>query len=855
VSEAKGKAGLLTVSLVALVAAWAPSNDATAGEPMPTRADRLASPGRSAASDDTAESLVLNPANLAHLPSWELRWTGIGCHNAPQRVGCGHAVDVATPLLLGLSTGLRVDFLQTPWQLGFPYDGEDMTWVTWGLGYKLSDALSFGFSIQHSYSGNGYLNGLTGLSAGVTFRPIRQLALAAVAHNFNGPATAPLGPRLQPVLDANYVLSAAFRPTGHREIELGFDLRYLAGSQLDDSSQLIPRASLGIDIPYIGRARGDVEIAHLPNDERRGVVASAGLEFALGHVTAGGGVLFGNGLGTTGSIGEYGTVSVSGYETPGIKPSGRTVSIRLENTPGARSHISLLRKLWKIADDPSISGVALVLRAEPATSYAHAEELADAVRVLRARKKKVLCSWEDNGAKSLYVCANADRIVVNPAGGLRYSGLKTQYLYIKNMLDKLGIRADMLRISDHKAAPEMFTNEHASEIAGADHADLLKQHEAVFDRDVAVGRKMSEARVHAETLKGPFVATEARAANFVDGFAFDDELDRVMSEMVGYKTALKSYEEGTKLPDTFGPRGKVGLLLVDGDMIDGRSETIPLLDTKLVGSYTIAENIQTLKNDPTVKSVVLRIETGGGSSMSADVMWRELSLLAEKKPLIVSMGSSAASGGYYIATPGRTIYALPLTVTGSIGIFYGKADVSELLKKIGINVEVYKTAPRADAESFFRPFTAEEKEALGVKVHQFYDKFLERVAQGRHMTKAAVDAVGQGRVWTGQQALSRGLVDKMGGLREALAEARALGDLPYDAPLRTLPPPDATLVEQALKLVGLSSTKMMTLEGLPVQVRDVARALAPMVVYTGDIPMARMEWVPAFAEGKDDGNE
>ncbi|WP_394823820.1 signal peptide peptidase SppA [Pendulispora albinea] len=848
----KAGLGAWLTALVAALVCPSVGQEAKAGEPMPTRGARLSSPGRSAASEDTAESLSLNPANLANMPSWELRWTGIGCHDAPQRVGCGHAFSAATPLLLGLSTGLRVDYLQTPWTVGFPYSGRDMTWVTWGLGYKLSDALSLGFSVQHSYSGNPYLNDLTGLSASFTVRPIDRLSFAAIAHDFNGPSTAPLGDRQQPVLDANYVLAAALRPTGRRELELGFELRYLAGSQLADSDQWIPRATLGVDVPYVGRLRGDVEVAHLPYDARRGVVGTAGLEIALGPATLGGGVLFGNGLGSTDSLGEFGTASIAGYRTPGIQIGQRAVSIRLESTPGPRTHIALLRKLWRIADDPSISGVALILRAEPATSYAHAEELADAVRVLRARKKKVLCSWEDNGAKSLYVCANADRTVVNPAGGLRYSGLKTQYLYIKGLLDNLGIRADMLRVSEHKSAPEMFTNEHSSDTAGRDHADLLRQYEAVFNRNVALGRKMTDARVRAETLKGPYVAAEAREANFVDGYAFDDELDRVMSEMLGGRTSLREYEEPKKVPETFGPRDKVGLLLVDGDMVDGRSETIPLLDSKLVGSYTIADSIAALKNDPTVKSVVLRIETGGGSSMSADVMWRELELLAKKKPLIVSMGSSAASGGYYIATPARTIYALPLTVTGSIGIFYGKADVSELLKKLGINVEVYKTTPRADAESFFRPFTEDERRVLAIKVQQFYDKFLERVAAGRHMTKAEVDLVGQGRVWTGQQALGHKLVDKMGGLREALAEARALGNLPYDAPLRTLPAPDASLFERALKLAGIGRSQMMTLEGLPVQVRDIARALAPMVVYKGDIPMARMEYVPVEGEGKDE---
>ena len=249
-----------------------------------------------------------------------------------------------------------------------------------------------------------------------------------------------------------------------------------------------------------------------------------------------------------------------------------------------------------------------------------------------------------------------------------------------------------------------------------------------------------------------------------------------------------------------------------------------------------------MREDPLIRAVVLRIESPGGSSMAADVMWRELELLGKKKPLIVSMGSVAASGGYYIAAPAKEIFAEPLTVTGSIGIFYGKADVSGLLQKIGVSIDTYKTAPRADAESFFRPFTDEERVALQVKIHQFYDVFLDRVSRGRHMTKAEVDAVGEGRVWTGQEALDRKLVDKMGGLREAMAEARKLSGLPYDAPIELLPPPDKSLIDKAIEVVAGTSA-MATIDALPVQVREVARALAPMTLLLGDVPMARLEWV------------
>jgi protease-4 len=286
-------------------------------------------------------------------------------------------------------------------------------------------------------------------------------------------------------------------------------------------------------------------------------------------------------------------------------------------------------------------------------------------------------------------------------------------------------------------------------------------------------------------------------------------------------------------------------------MVDGRSSTIPILDMKLCGSYTIADTVRALRDDSSIKAVVLRVETPGGSSMAADVMWRELHLLAQRKPLIVSMGSIAASGGYYIAAAGKEIYALPLTLTGSIGIFYGKADVSGLLHKIGVTIDTYKTTPRADAESLFRGFTEDERTELHRKVHQFYDMFLERVAMGRHMKTTEVDAVGQGRVWLGQQAIEKHLVDKMGGLREALDEARSLAGLASDAPIVEYPVIERSLLEIALGLNQESHA--MSIDGLPVQLRDAARAIAPMAVYTQDVPMARTEWVSLDENvGKDD---
>lgn len=814
---------------------------ASADQPFPGRAERLLSPGRSYVAEDSAEALVLNPANLGNLPGPELRWTGVRCPDT-RRVACGHSVDLATPVIWGISTGLRVDYILPPGGpqgAGFPYNGIDYTWLTWGVGYQASPRLSIGASLQWSYSSNSYTSGLFGITAGVSYRPNTHFGFALVADQFNGPSTQTLPPNGDPVLARTFIAGVAFRPTGTRALEVDVEGKYY-----DVIDQLRPRGVVGIDVPGVGRLRGDVEVANLGNDTTRGIQATAGAEIYFNAFSAGAGAVFGSALGRDTSVGEYATVSIAGYLSPGVPRSETAVSIRLESTPGTRNHVRLLRRLWKIAEDKEIASVTMVLRAEPATSFAHAEELADAFRVLKAHGKKVICSFEDAGPKALYACASANRIVVNPAGGVRYAGLKTTHMYLAGLLGKIGVKAEFIRIGAHKAAPEQFMNERASETAKADQEDLLRQHEAVFARNMALYRNIPEDQFRAISAKGPFVASEARDAKLVDGYAFDDELERVTRDVVGRKIGYQKYSEETRAPKYFGTRPRIGLLYVDGDIVDGRSQTVPLLGMKLVGSYTIAESIRELKDDDGIKAVVLRIESPGGSSMAADVMWRELKKLAEKKPLIVSMGTVAASGGYYIAAPARQIFALPLTITGSIGIFYGKADMSELLNKIGVNVEVRKTTPRADAESFYRGFTDDERAELRHKVQQFYDVFLDRVSDGRHITKEEVDAVGQGRVWAGQQALEHKLVDRMGGLRHALEAARQAARLPDDAPIEEHPAVQQSLLEYALNLVGLKANGGIPVAGLPIQVKELLRGVAPLALYGEGKALARMEWVP-----------
>jgi protease IV len=241
---------------------------------------------------------------------------------------------------------------------------------------------------------------------------------------------------------------------------------------------------------------------------------------------------------------------------------------------------------------------------------------------------------------------------------------------------------------------------------------------------------------------------------------------------------------------------------------------------------------------------VLRVESPGGSSMAADVIWRQVQLTARVKPVIVSMGGYAASGGYYIAAPGTRIFANPSTLTGSIGVYYAKADASQLLDRIGVDIEVYKSTEQADAEALYRPFTASERTALERSLQQFYDMFLERVGSGRKLARDEVDKIAQGRVWTGEQARQNGLVDELGGLRQALEYARRVTDLPEHAPIIELPTIHSSWLGRLLGIPGVSDSKETAIgELLPADVRRIASSLVPFLMYSSHVPLMRLDFV------------
>ena len=816
-------AGLSALGALGLV-----SSAALAEAPPPRPSDPVADPGRSLASSDDTTAIAGNPANLAYLLAPEFRWSLAWTGSASPQPNRGMAFGVGVPIG-PFATGLRLDWFSPPDGAPAPFD-VNYHWIRWGIAAG-NPMASFGTTLGWGFSRSPLLDGYLSLTSGITSRLLPWLSASFVVRDWNEPVSA-----AGLSIERSFQWGLALRPFGTRAIEAGADL-----ALYQQSATTSAHGMLSLNLPRVGRLRGDVTV--YPGSDRH-VLAMAGVDVNIDRFQASAGGIFGDALSKSGT-GFYLGAAIRGFREPGVTLPLKVVRLRINETPGVRGNTRLLKRLWRLAEDPEVAGVVLQLRAEPAGSMAHAEEIADAIRGLRAHGKKVLCHLEDAGSKALFVCSQADRIAMNPAGGLRFAGISSSYMYFGGTLKKLGVQADFVRIGDHKGAAEQYTLPAGTAVGDADHQELVDKFEEVYLHDVGGGRRIPAQDLKARIAKGPFLAEEARQAGLIDTLAYADEIDRVTEEMLGSRAHVVDDDTPPRPAESWGEIPKVAVVYLNGDMVDGDSQFIPFIGIKLAGSATIAKALRRAREDASVKSVVFRIETGGGSSLAADVILREAILTAKVKPLIVSMGSAAASGGYYASVGAREIFANRTTVTGSIGIFYGKVDVSGLLDKLGVHVEQFRSGPRADAESFYRPFTDAEHIELGVKVKQFYDTFIARVAEGRKMKPEAIDAVARGKVWTGAQALPIGLVDKIGGLREALEEARRLGNLPVDAPFTETPEEDDSLLGVVLKLVGITSIGMngAAAMALPPAFLDIARSLSPFLVFESQRPLARSEFV------------
>lgn len=424
----------------------------------------------------------------------------------------------------------------------------------------------------------------------------------------------------------------------------------------------------------------------------------------------------------------------------------------------------------RAAKDERITGLYLDIESVPG-GWASVQELRDAIESFPPEKPCYAYS-EGFDNKSYYLATGCKTIYLPPGGFTMVTGLTTTIEYYSGALDKLGVRADFEHVGDYKSAIEPYQRTGPSDAASEAMNMLIGSLADQMAAGIAKGRGITPEQAQALIDDPPITPQTALDRKLVDGLKYRDEVEDLAGED---RTSVDDYIHSarTLLP----PSKKIAVIYAEGAIVDGESGS-PLFGGKQIGDKSMTEYFDDVREDDDVAAVVLRVNSPGGSGLASELIWRQIKRTQEKgKPVVVSMGDYAASGGYYIAAPADKIVAEPGTVTGSIGVFGGKMALSGTFEKVGITTYTWQRGQLATLFSQVNPFTDPERAKFREFLQAFYDQFLTRVSDGRHMPKEKVHEVAQGRVWTGTQALERGLVDELGGLDVAILRAREAAKL------------------------------------------------------------------------------
>ncbi|TNF29851.1 MAG: signal peptide peptidase SppA [Deltaproteobacteria bacterium] len=470
----------------------------------------------------------------------------------------------------------------------------------------------------------------------------------------------------------------------------------------------------------------------------------------------------------------------------------------------------LLAAIDRAAHDKAVK--ALVFRiGDVALGLAQIEELAEALTAARALKKRVIVHFESGGNADLLLATAADEVHMTPEGTVFLTGLRAEVSFYKELLQTLGIAADIESQGRYKSAPEPMTRTTMSDAAREELEALLDSIYGSFLGRLAAQRGLTTDQVASLVDVGLFTADQAKKGKLVDQLTYWRDLLDTLTTRFGGAPALAypTPEETPEIGSIFGllelltrsdnpaetGRPRVAVLTAEGPIVGGRGEADFMSDARVVASQDFLDALDDIEKDPTVKAIVVRIDSPGGSALASDVMWRALVRVGKSRPVVASMGDVAASGGYYIASAAKRIYALETTTTGSIGVFGGKLVFGDLLDKLGVHTVVLERGKHAGLFSSLQPFSDSERAVFKANMKHTYDTFVNRVATGRSMSYDAVHRIAQGRVWTGKQARAVGLVDEIGGLEDAVAGAASLARLDPDDVDVVMFPRDRSILE------------------------------------------------------------
>ena len=538
---------------------------------------------------------------------------------------------------------------------------------------------------------------------------------------------------------------------------------------------------------------------------------------------------------------------------------GAYTDTKVVSTFGASSTKTLrglFKKLDALKTDDEIAGVVFKID-DVSVGWATLQEIRSKLHEFRATGKETIGYLEGGGNAEYLLAATMDRVVLMPVGSLNLTGLRAEVMFYKGLLDKLDIQADMLAMGKYKSGVEPYMRDGMSDAFRESMATLLDDLYAQLLNHIAESREGLTAESASDLMnRGPFTAEEALQEKLVDALQYYDELLTALktaSENEEVQVVEPGSERKRKVPDMNSFAGLMQLFSMLNPpqrsqptsenqiaLIYANGPILPSVESLFASTSVITPNalktaFEKARTDDSVQAVVLRVDSPGGSALASDLIWREVMLTQREKPVVVSMGDVAASGGYYIAMAAGTIVAHPSTLTGSIGVFGGKLNMKGLYNKVGLTKEIITYGQNSTLYSDYGGFTPTERERVEKLMKTIYEDFVGKAATGRNKSFAEIDEIAQGRVWTGQQAKALGLVDELGGLDTALSIAKEQAGFSADDEVNLI-----VLPKQKPFFEQLMERMIEDMEGsiqMPIQLGVSDPALA----------MLRTRWAPVLA--------
>jgi protease-4 len=716
-------------------------------------------PTESTAIVDEATALSLNPGSLRFVDGPQLFFVHER-NRLQDQVGTG--LFAGTTLLGVMGVGYGVEWLQNRTEPDYRRSS---------LGFSLgTDTLALGATYHAFGSADESVEKLSSWDIGLSARPWRAFSYSVVARDINEPEQGAYR------VNRSFDLGIGVRPFDDR-YTLGVDYLFRSGG-LDEGrltyalkAEVWPGMRLGGGLSH--GLRGGQELAFqlsatLDTSYFGVTYAAGGTDRGLDHVLA-----------VRLSSEKYRALGLSSGVVAMLDlndrlSGGTSLAFSLLGGSGADPYLELMRFLDLAIKDPQLRGVVLKMEGLPGVGWGQAEELRQAVVRLRRAGKKVMAVLLSCDDKGYLVASAADQVYALPSSSLLLNGLSASVVSVGGTMEKLGVSWDVARVGEYKTAPEQLTRRDMSPAERETVNALLDTEVAWYEEAVTLMRKLPADRMREVWSVGLIPARKAQELGLLDGILQSQtELEQKVYNLVPGATYSQSYRPRGERETLWGRRRRIAIVPVLGTIAGGKSREDPLGTSRIAGAETVVLALQRAQEDPSVVAIVLRVDSGGGDVLASDLMYRAVLEAKKRKPVIASMGDVAASGGYYVSVAADEIFAGHTTITGSIGVFYLKPALQGLLgDKLGITQENLPRAPLADMLDYWRPWKPEEQAAIQAWVNSTYDDFITYVAQGRKMEKSAVDAIARGRVWSGKDAYSRGLVDKLGGFMEAVEAAR-----------------------------------------------------------------------------------